>query len=244
MPYYKPIISPLVRFFKRRWLPIAYRGTGVNCPICEENFCSYVGSSLGSCPGCGAPERSRLLWFFLQHQRPDLLKDSPAVLQIAPDTGLEFRLRRMKEIRYLSGDLQEPEAMVQLDLTNLNLPDQCFDLIICLHVLAHISNDRRAMREIFRVLRPGGIALIMTPMNSSADKTEEDPSIIDPRERDRAFGEWDFVRVYGLDFTNRLKEAKFEVQVVKPAGQLQEAELKSMGIWNDQIFVCRRPHIA
>jgi SAM-dependent methyltransferase len=157
MPYYKPIISPVVRFFRRRWLPIAYRGTGVNCPICEENFRTYVGSSLGSCPGCGAPERARLLWFFLQHQRPDLLACSPTVLQIAPDTGLEFRLRRMKGIRYLSGDLQEPEAMVQLDLTNLNLPDQCFDVIICLHVLAHISNDRRAMHEIFRVLRPGAL---------------------------------------------------------------------------------------
>jgi len=150
----------------------------------------------------------------------------------------------MKDIRYLSGDLQEPEAMVQLDLTNLNLPDQCFDLIICLHVLAHISNDRRAMHEIFRVLRPGGIALIMTPMNTSVKTTQEDPCIIDAKERDRAFGEWDFVRVYGLDFTDRLKEAKFEVELVKPAGQLKEAQLKAMGIWNDQIFFCRRPHIV
>ena len=67
----------------------------------------------------------------------------------------------MNGIRYLSGDLQEPGVMVQLDLTNLNLPDQCFDLVICLHVLAHISNDRRAMREIYRVLRPGGRLAIL-----------------------------------------------------------------------------------
>ncbi len=133
--------------------------------------------------------------------------------------------------------------MVQLDLTNLNLPDQCFDVVICLHVLAHISNDRRAMREIFRVLRPGGVSLIMTPMNTSTQKTEEDPTIIAPKERDKAFGEWDFVRVYGLDFVDRLKEAQFEVQIVKPAHQLDGAKLKAMGVWNDQIFVCRRPDV-
>jgi hypothetical protein len=84
----------------------------------------------------------------------------------------------------------------------------------------------------------------MTPMNTSVQKTEEDPCTIDPKERDKAFGEWDFVRVYGLDFTDRLKEAKFEVQVIKPADQLKEAELKAMGVWNDEIFVCRRPDIG
>jgi len=98
------------------------------------------------------------------------------------------------------------------------------------------------MREIYRVLRPGGVALIMTPMNTSAQKTEEDPSIIDPKERDKAFGEWDFVRLYGLDFADRLNEANFELEIARPAEQLEEAERAAMGVWNDQIFVCRRPH--
>jgi SAM-dependent methyltransferase len=147
----------------------------------------------------------------------------------------------MKAIRYLSGDLQEPEAMVRLDLTSLDLPDQCFDVIICLHVLAHISNDRQAMREIFRVLKPGGVALIMTPMNTGEQSTYEDPTIIAPNDRDKAFGEWDFVRIYGLDFTDRLKEANFDVEVVLPADKLDESSRKTMGVWNDRIFVCRRP---
>src|SRR5690349_11915079 len=109
MRYYKPIISPLVRFFKQLWLPFQYRGLGVRCPICETNFRAYVGSSDGTCPGCGAPARARLLWFFLEQQRPDLLAGSAAVLQFAPDLGLENRLRRAQNIRYLSADLQEPE---------------------------------------------------------------------------------------------------------------------------------------
>ena len=241
MPYYKPAISPIVRFFKRRWLPFAHRGSGVTCTICNESFRTYVGSPLGGCPGCGAPERARLLWFFLERHRPDLLTGSPLVLQIAPDTGLESRLRSMKGIRYLSGDLHEPEAMVQLDLTKLDLPDSCFDLIICLHVLAHISEDRRAMREMFRILRPGGVALIMTPMNTSVHDTYEDPSIIDPNDRDKAYGEWDFVRVYGMDFSDRLKESGFAVEIAQPAEQISEPERRMMGIWNDRIFVCRRP---
>jgi SAM-dependent methyltransferase len=241
VPYYRPVISPIIRFFRRRWLPVAYRGSGVICPICEADFRGYVGSPLGSCPGCGAPERARLLWFFLQHQRPELLTNTPTILQIAPDTGLESKLRLMKGIRYLSGDLQEPEAMIKLDLTKLDLPDKCFDLIICLHVLAHISDDRRAMREILRVLRPGGIALLMTPMNTGAQDTYEDPSIIDPDQRDKAYGEWDFVRVYGLDFSDRLKEAGFQIEVVQPADQMAEPDRKAMGLWNDRIFICRRP---
>src|SRR5207302_2269342 len=112
-----------------------------------------------------------------QFQRPDLLEQSAAVLQIAPDPGLETKLRSTKSIRYLSGDLYEPEAMVRLDLTRLDLPDCSFDVVICLHVLAHISNDRAAIREMFRVLRPNGVSLIMTPMNDSYEATLEDPTI-------------------------------------------------------------------
>jgi SAM-dependent methyltransferase len=237
MPYYKPILSPVARFVRNFYLPFAYGGTGVVCPICGRAFRGYVGSPHGCCPGCHAPDRSRLLWTFLQSQRPDLLVGS--VLQIAPDPGLERKLRSIEWIRYLSGDLHEPDAMTCLDLTRLDLPDRCFDLVICIHVLAHIPNDRQAMREIYRVLKPGGYALIMTPTNSNAT-THEDPTIIEPHERDKIFGEWDFVRVYGEDFVDRLVEAQFRVEIVRPAKNLSEATSKMLGIWNDQIFICRR----
>src|SRR5438094_5888813 len=131
MPYHKPLVSPIVRFFKYRYWRIAYSGAGVICPICSQEFRAYVGSPVGHCPGCRAPARSRLLWYFLENERPELLSGSAAVLQIAPDAGLEGRLRQKSSIRYLSGDLYEPEAMVQLDLTRLDLPDQSFDVVIC-----------------------------------------------------------------------------------------------------------------
>jgi len=123
----------------------------------------------------------------------------------------------------------------------LDLPDCSFDVVICLHVLAHISNDRAAIREMFRVLRPNGVSLIMTPMNDSYEATLEDPTIIDPVERDKLFGEWDFVRVYGRDFVGRLTQEQFRVDVIRPVEHLNETELAKMGVWNDQIFLSHKP---
>jgi SAM-dependent methyltransferase len=240
LPYYKPFLSPIARSLRRIWESLAYRGTGVVCPVCERSFRHFVEGPTGRCPGCGAPGRSRLLWIYLRNDRPDLLSGSRSVLQIAPDRGLEPRLRGLSSIRYLSGDLHEPEAMIRLDLTNLDLPDECFDVVICVHVLPHISNDRRAMREILRILRPSGVALIMTPLEGNLEITYEDPCIINPRERDKAFGEWDFVRKYGRDFVDRLKQAGFDVEIVQPADKLDEATQKTYGMWNERIYVCRR----
>lgn len=240
MPYYKPLLSPVARAARRVWCRWKYSGSGVTCPICEGEFRSYVGSETGYCPGCQTRDRCRLMWLFLRDQRPELLGSSKAILQIAPDPGLEGLFRNMQAIRYLSGDLHEPEALVRLDLTNLDLPDACFDLVICIHVLAHISNDRKAMREIYRVLRPGGIALIMTPLAGDREETYEDPCIIGPDARDKAYGEWDFVRTYGRDFEERLKEASFAVEALFPAEHLSDEQRKIHGIWNDRIFVCSR----
>jgi hypothetical protein len=97
------------------------------------------------------------------------------------------------------------------------------------------------MSELFRVLRPGGMALIMVPLHSDLETTYEDPSIISHSGRDKAFGEWDFVRKYGRDFVDRLKQAGFGIEIVQPADRLDEATRTTYGIWNDRIYVCRRP---
>jgi SAM-dependent methyltransferase len=240
VPYYKPVLSPVARAARRVWFRWKYSGSGVTCPVCEGEFKSYVGGETGDCPGCQTRDRCRLMWLFLRDQRPELLGNSKAILQIGPDPGLERLFRSRAGIRYLSGDLHEPEALVRLDLTNLDLPDMCFDLVICIHVLAHISNDRKAMREIRRVLRPGGTALIMTPLASDREETYEDPCIITPNARDEAYGEWDFVRTYGCDFEERLKEADFYVETRCPAEKLSNEQRKVHGVWNDRVFICTR----
>ncbi len=241
LPYYKPLLSPPVRAARRVWQSIAYRGKGVACPICDRQFSRYVAGDTGLCPGCRCNNRSRLLWTYLREQRPDLLTGSKAILQFAPDPGMERLLRKHPGIRYLSGDLYEPGVMVRLDLTHLDLPDECFDVVICIHVLAHISNDKKAMREILRVLRPGGLTLIMTPLDSNLEKTHEDPCIIDPGERDRVYGEWDFVRMYGRDFVERLERQGFAVEVVRPVESMDGSFRQKYGLWNEPLYLCRRP---
>jgi SAM-dependent methyltransferase len=241
LPYYKPLLSPAARIARRVWYSVAYRGTGVVCPICEREFKRFVETVTGRCPGCGCPQHARLVWIYLREQRPELLTGSTSILQIGPDAGTERRLRKLPGIRYLSGDPYEPEAMIRLDLTNLDLPDECIDLIICVHVLGHIFNDRKAMREIRRVLRPGGTALITTPSRDDLEKTHEDPYTRKPDARRSVFGAWDLVRVYGRDFVDRLKEAGLTVEVVRPASTFDDARRKAYGVTKDRIYVCRRP---
>src|SRR6478735_220079 len=146
------------------------------------------------CPVCAARRRHRLAWWFLvDHQR---LFDGSSlrVLHWAPELGWSDRLRRLPGVRYLSGDVDPGKAMRELDLTSIDLPDESIDLTLCSHVLEHVPDDRTAMSELLRVLRPGGHALVMVPLTRAP--TDEDPSITDPEERRRRFGQTDHVRRY------------------------------------------------
>jgi SAM-dependent methyltransferase len=210
-----------------------YRGTGVWCPICERSFRSFVKNApTGPCPGCASSSRTRLLWLYLRSDWGEIFTEPLGLLHIAPDQALETRFRKEPSLRYLSGDPFEPEGMIRLDLTNLALPDECFDVVLCVHVLAHIPNDRQAMAEMVRVLRPGGVALVMSPVDDARETTFEDPWVIDPKERTKLFGEWDFVRVYGRDLIDRLRGAGFDVTVVHPAEKLNELTRRA-GVTDD-----------
>jgi SAM-dependent methyltransferase len=196
---------------------------------------------MGACPRCTSSARTRLLWLYLRGERPEIFTRPDSLLHIAPDWALESRFRKEPHLRYLSGDPYEPEGMIRLDLTNLALPDESFDNVICVHVLMHIPNDRRAMREMFRVLRPGGVALVMVPIDDARETTAEEPWVIDPKIRNEVYGEWDFVRVYARDFIDRMRGAGFDVTVVHAAESFDEPTRLKYGIWNDRIFICRRP---
>jgi SAM-dependent methyltransferase len=194
------------------------------------------------CPGCGCPDRARFLWLYLEREWPGLFSEPLRLLQFAPIPSLDRRLREQPNLRYLSGDLHEPEAMVRLDLTALDLPDESFDAVICMHVFAHISNDRKAMREMFRILRPGGVAFVMTPIDEALETTFEDPCVVSPAEKTRVYGDFDYVRTYGRDFIDRLRQAGFDVSIVQAAEKFDEAAFRTHGLWDDRIFVSHRPH--
>jgi SAM-dependent methyltransferase len=118
--------------------------------------------------------------------------------------------------------------MIKMDITNIDYPDQSFDVIYCSHVLEHVQDDRKAMREFYRVLKTTGWAILLVPI--TAEKTLEDPSLVGPEERLRVFGQADHVRRYGPDYVDRLREAGFSVQVTKVNDLVQNDEAIRLGL--------------
>ena len=151
-------------------------------------------------------EGDRLVWLFLD-RNPHLCERGNAHLAFAPEATLRARLEPTAS-EYVSGDLTATFGDGVLDATRLDLPSASSDVVICNHVLEHVPDDRAAVCELRRVLRPGGWALLLAP-DVRAEKTIEDPSIVDAAERRRLYGQADHVRRYGFDYLDRLLSARF-----------------------------------
>lgn len=218
---YFPVFSRDIYYKINR---IKYRGDKYYCPICEKSFSSFLSGPDNSrknskCPGCGSLERHRLLWLYLR-DKLQIEKQKISLLNIAPDYAVQERLKTLKNISYVSVDLNSYLAMQKQDLTELSFADNFFDAIICYHVLEHVENDKKAIKEIFRVLKPKGWAIIQTPIDKNREKTFEDFSIASPEDRKRVFGQGDHVRIYGLDYIDRLKNVGFNVKLDNFVSQL------------------------
>ena len=203
------------------------------CPVCRipsEKFeeVGIVPREDAKCRWCGARERHRLVWLYFK-KRTDLFDGCPkSMLHVAPERMFENLLKRYLGSGYLTADLHNPNAMVRMDITDIDYPDETFDVIYCSHVLEHVPDDRRAIRELHRVLKSDGWAILLVPI--TAHRTFEDPSITNPTDRLRLFGNKDHVRRYGPDFVERLKEAGFKVKVTTASDFLTEEEIELMGI--------------
>jgi SAM-dependent methyltransferase len=176
---------------------------------------------------CGSVERQRLAWLFWERVL-GLPEKSVSMLHVGPEPVFETRFRKRLGAGYITADLYDSRAMVEMDITDIKYPDGFFDAIYCSHVLEHVTDDRRAMREFHRVLHPDGWAILLVPI--TAKETFEDPSITDPAERRRLFGQEDHVRRYGPDYEERLREAGFAVEVTRPEDFLSEEEMVLTGV--------------
>jgi SAM-dependent methyltransferase len=150
------------------------------------------------------------------------------MLHVAPEPCLAPRLSAIEELDYVSGDLEPGPRQLHLDVTALPFEDRHFDAIICSHVLEHVPDDRRALAELRRVLRPDGWAVLLVPI--LRERTIEDPTETDPAERLRRFGQRDHVRVYGRDFYERLRDAGFAVTIQRPVLDMTDAERERYGV--------------
>lgn len=230
--------------------PVWYRGSRVECPLCHghfRRFKSHRGRRHARCPRCGAAERHRLLALFLERET-DLLRAPHRVLHFAPEPPVAALLSPRANLEYVSGDLTPGAAMEVMDITSIPRQDASFDVVICNHVLEHVPDDRQAMRELFRVLEPGGTAYLQHPIDPDRASTDEDPSIDDPAEQLRRFGQQDHVRIYGRDHVTRLAEAGFQVKRRPYDDEVPQADRRRYGLATDpgvrrsgDIYVCRRP---
>jgi hypothetical protein len=233
----------------------SYYGNDHQCNICGRNLRRFRFEKItkvtdecwrarglepaeAECPFCASRPRHRTAFIYLK-QQTDLFDGKPKrMLHIAPEPSLGPVFQAIPNIDYISGDLDPTKAMVQMDITDIHFPDNSFDVIYCSHVLEHVPDDRKAMRELARVLKPTGWAMLAVPIFS--DKTFEDPSIKTAADRERVYGQWDHVRMYGSDFVDRLRESGFDVTVDRFVTGLSEDMVRRHELSREEIYLCRK----
>jgi SAM-dependent methyltransferase len=214
------------------------RGEGRECPCCGGRFRRMsrllISGWGGICPRCRSHRRHRAIALLLA--RGEL--PGRRLLHFAPEPLLDPVFRRLPDVERVTADLHAP-ADLRLDITDMDLPDSSFDLVLCSHVLEHVPDDRAAMRELHRVLADGGLALVLVPYRPAVT-TYEDPSITAPVDRMVAFGQQDHVRIYGNDLPDRLRESGFEVDDRTAAQRFDEATVELCELDPaEHFFICR-----
>ena len=214
------------------------------CPVCGVGLRRFKVIAWGdtACVFCDSSERRRLAWSFLLRCTDLLDGRLKCMLHIAPERPFEVALSKLLGAGYVSADLLKPNVRVRVDITHLPFPNDSFDVVLCSHVLEHVQDDLQAMQEFTRVLKLRGWALIMVPHFPEIGKTFEDPSVTDPAERLKLFGQEDHVRVYGEDFVSRLENAGFEVRVMRSADFLSQKDITRFNITHlsGDIFLCTK----
>jgi SAM-dependent methyltransferase len=252
----KNIISWVIRKVPRRHLQlfshhvlkvaaILYRGNGVNCPVCNYNFRKFLpygrkARENALCPNCLALERHRLMYLFLQRKTPFFTK-SLKVLHIAPELCFIHRFEQQKNLDYITADIESPLAKVKMDVHQIPFEEATFDVVFCNHVLEHVTSDLQAMREMHRVLKPGGWGIMQIPLfHPLPDITYEDFSITTPAEREKAFGQDDHVRLFGKDYPDRLRSAGFKVTEDWLARELPSEEQNRYALPQEPVYYVQK----
>jgi len=215
---------------------------GVDSPAIRDLDIFPAGRRLTTCPVCQSYDRERLLVLFLK-SRPSLLAPGARILHIAPERHVSQLLKSIVGANYVSGDLDPTLADCKVDVTEIQFPDSHFDAVICNHVLEHVPDDRKAMLELKRVLKPGGWTVLQVPIGKKLTETLEDQSVQSDEERLARFGQIDHVRVYAEpDYVRRLSSVGFEVELIDLRKELGELEYVKHGLHPDEkLFFCGKP---
>lgn len=193
---------------------IFYSGNKYECPVCERKYRKFLPYGYGKvrdaalCPGCLSLERHRLMWLYLQ-KKTNFFSENLKVLHVAPEQSFLKRFKKLENLTYHTADLESPIADFKCDIQNLPFEGNEYDVVICNHVLEHVPDDKKAMSEIYRVLKPKGYAILQVPADLDLPETFEDDSITDRKKRAEIFGQYDHLRLYGVDYPERLRSTGF-----------------------------------
>ena len=214
----------MIRFVPRKYLQlfsgiglkvmgVFYAGNKVECPVCNHHYKKFLpygritSRDNALCPNCLSLERHRLIWLYLK-EKTNFFNDKLKVLHIAPEHCFIKRFEMQHGDGYITADIESPLAKVKMDIHNIPFDANYFDVVLCNHVLEHVRDDIQVMKEFDRVLKPNGWAILQIPFFSPVpEKTFEDNSITDKREREKIFGQDDHVRKYGKDYTQRIAQS-------------------------------------
>jgi SAM-dependent methyltransferase len=223
-----------------------YRGNNFTDPIDGKSYRKFLPYGYTKkrenvlAPGTLSLERHRLLWLYLRDYTDFFTKKSK-VLHFAPEQAFYKRFRKQQNLDYTTTDLESPLADVKADICNLPFEDNSYDVILCNHVLEHIPDDKKAMQELYRVLKPNGYAILQVPQDLNREYTFEDDSITDKTERTRIFGQYDHLRIYGKDYFDKLRQVGFEVKPIHLAKKLDASSIKKYAIDSKELIpFCRK----
>ncbi len=242
----RPILIKL-SYLVKPFLAIALKGNKYTDPIDGRSFSKFLPYGYENqrenvlSPSTLSLERHRLLWLYLKNET-DFFTTPHKMLHFAPEQAFYKRFKKLKNLDYTTTDLNSPLADVKADICDLPFEDNSYDIIFCNHVLEHIPDDDKALEELYRILKPKGMAIFQIPQDLSRDKTFEDDSIKDPKERARIFGQYDHVRIYGKDYFEKLRSKGFIVKEVDYSHELPKTEVEKYRLAKGEILpVCFKP---
>ena len=236
----RPILINL-SIFLRPLIYLFFKGNNFTDPIDGKSYRKFLPYGYGKqrenalSPGTLSLERHRQMWLYLQNET-DFFTKNYKVLHIAPEQEFLRKFKKMKNLDYTSVDLFSPIVDIKADILDLPFEDESFDVIFCNHVLEHIEDDRKAMSELYRVMKKGGWGILQVPMKNSLEKTYEDFTITDPKERQKNFGQYDHVRWYGMDYFDRLKSVGFDAEANFYSQKFSDADIKKFGLNRNEIL--------
>jgi SAM-dependent methyltransferase len=232
------IVRPLISWY--------LRGNKFTDPIDGRSFRKFLPYGYGKqrenalSPSTLSLERHRLMWLFLRDNTTFFTATKKLkVLHIAPEQCFLDIFRKQQNLNYITSDLESPIADVKADICDLPFKENEFDIVFCNHVLEHISNDTKAMQELYRVLKPGGFGIFQIPQDLSKAITFEDNTITDRKERAKLFGQYDHVRVYGRDYFDKLRSIGFKVDEVDYTKKITLDKIEKYCLMQNEILpVC------